>query len=112
MSRLPAASEIGQFHDYCLAAPGAPSRFDSGVWEAVETNHWHNCLLWEQESLPAFWRIAKCLPRALAQRRWIMARRRVSDESLAQWFSAEPSVRPIAGGKVTPKAFDLFQETH
>ena len=54
------------------------------------------CLLWEQESLPAFWRILKCLPRALRHRRWIMLRRRVSDESLAQWFSAEPSAMPVA----------------
>ena len=23
------------------------------------------CLLWEQRSLPAFWHVAKCLPRAL-----------------------------------------------
>ena len=51
MTRLPSAAEIGQFHDYCLAAPGAPSRFDTGVWAAIETNHWHNCLLWEQEDL-------------------------------------------------------------
>jgi len=53
------------------------------------------CLLWEQQSLPAFWRIAKCLPRALDQRRWIMLRRRVTDESLAKWFSAEPSAQPV-----------------
>jgi len=53
------------------------------------------CLLWEQQSLPAFWLIAKCLPRALDQRRWIMLRRRVTDESLAKWFSAEPSAQPV-----------------
>jgi hypothetical protein len=53
------------------------------------------CLLWEQRSLPAFWRIAKCLPRALQQRRLIMNRRRVSDESLAQWFRTEPSAQPV-----------------
>jgi uncharacterized protein DUF4254 len=50
-SRLPAASEIIEFHDYVLAAPGAPSRFNSGLWEAIERNHWHNGLLWEQEDL-------------------------------------------------------------
>jgi GT2 family glycosyltransferase len=55
------------------------------------------CLLWEQKSLPAFWRIVKCLPRALDQRRRIMVRRRVTDESLAQWFSAQPSTRPVVG---------------
>jgi GT2 family glycosyltransferase len=53
------------------------------------------CLLWEQRSLPAFWRLAKCIPRALEQRRSIMTRRRVTDESLAHWFSAMPSVRPL-----------------
>src|SRR5262245_55661339 len=52
------------------------------------------CLLWEQESLPAFWRVVTCLPRAIRHRRWIMDHRRVSDESLAQWFSAEPSAQP------------------
>jgi hypothetical protein len=51
MTRPPAAAAILEFHDYVLAAPGAPARFDSGVWEAVEKNHWHNCLLWEQEDL-------------------------------------------------------------
>jgi GT2 family glycosyltransferase len=44
------------------------------------------CLLWEPSSLPAFWRAAKCLPRALRRRRWIMDRRRATDESLAYWF--------------------------
>lgn len=51
MSRLPAAAEIVDFHDDRLAAPGAPARFDSGLWEAIETNHRHNCVLWEQEDL-------------------------------------------------------------
>jgi GT2 family glycosyltransferase len=53
------------------------------------------CLLWEQRSLPAFWRILMCLPRAIGKRRRIMQRRRVSDESLAQWFSAK-AVAPYA----------------
>ena len=55
------------------------------------------CLLWEQKSLPAFWRILACLPRAIKQRRSIMQRRRVSDESLALWFStdAAPAVQPF-----------------
>jgi GT2 family glycosyltransferase len=53
------------------------------------------CLLWEQKSLPAFWRIVKCLPSALAQRRSIMLRRRVTDESMAHWFSAEPYTRRV-----------------
>jgi GT2 family glycosyltransferase len=53
------------------------------------------CLLWEHESLPAFWRIAKSLRRALYQRRWIMERRRVDDDSLAQWFNAQPAASPL-----------------
>jgi len=48
------------------------------------------CLLWEPRSLPAFWRVAKCLPRALRERRRIMSRRKVSDESLAPWFTKPP----------------------
>ena len=51
MSRLPAAAEIIEFHDYCLAAPGAPARFETGLWAAIEANHWHNSMLWEQEDL-------------------------------------------------------------
>ena len=51
MSRLPVAAEIVDFHDHRLATPGAPSRSESGVWAAIEDNHRHNCLLWEQEDL-------------------------------------------------------------
>jgi len=49
--KLPKAGEITDFHDYVLAAPGQPARFESGVWEAIEANHWHNGVLWEQEDL-------------------------------------------------------------
>src|SRR5580765_7631092 len=49
--KLPAASEVMEFHDYVLAAPGQAARFDAGVWAAIEANHWHNCALWEQEDL-------------------------------------------------------------
>lgn len=48
---LPKAADIVAFHDYALAAPGQPSRFDKGAWEAIEANHWHNSQLWEQEDL-------------------------------------------------------------
>ena len=51
-------------------------------------------LLAEPSSLVAFWHIARCLPRALRQRRAIMSRKRVSDETLAQWFSFEPMAQP------------------
>ena len=53
------------------------------------------CLLLEPRSLPAFGRIALCLPRALAKRRQIMACRRVSDDYLASWFHSRPTSRPI-----------------
>lgn len=53
------------------------------------------CLLWERKSLPAFWGVLKGLPRALEQRRQILARRRASDESIAAWFRAEPTARPV-----------------
>jgi len=49
--KLPASTEIVEFHDYVLAAPGQPARFKEGVWAAIEANHWHNSALWEQEDL-------------------------------------------------------------
>lgn len=66
------------------------------------------CLVLEQKSLPAFWRLTKCLPRALRSRRWIMSRRRVSDESIAQWFNTRPSAQPVADAPVTTKSLDAF----
>jgi GT2 family glycosyltransferase len=53
------------------------------------------CLLWEPKSLPAFWHIARCFRRSLAWRRKIMSRRQVTDESLARWFSSQPSAQPV-----------------
>ncbi|MBZ5593964.1 MAG: glycosyltransferase [Acidobacteriia bacterium] len=44
------------------------------------------CLFLEPSSLPAWWRVARCLPRAIANRRYIMKRRVASDEYLATWF--------------------------
>ena len=52
-------------------------------------------LMWEPTSAPAFWHVARCLPRALHRRRLIMARRRVSDQDLAQWFRFQPAALPI-----------------
>jgi GT2 family glycosyltransferase len=51
-------------------------------------------IFWEPSSLPALWRVAKCLPRAVEQRRQIMARRRVSDEELAEMFREVPRAVP------------------
>jgi len=50
-------------------------------------------VLWEPSSAAAFWHLARCLPRALARRSAIMARRRVSDEELAQWFNFQPTAQ-------------------
>ena len=61
------------------------------------------CLFWEPTSLPAFWHIVRCLPRALQQRRRIMTRRRATDESLAQWFNSEPSSQPVSSVQVAAK---------
>jgi len=55
MSRLPSASEIVRFHDECARAPWTPSRSGAELaeqlWSAIEQDHWHNSMLWEQEDL-------------------------------------------------------------
>src|SRR5205823_12092906 len=45
------------------------------------------CLFYEPVSALACWHVARCLPRALRQRRIIMSRRRTPDASLVLWFS-------------------------
>ena len=64
-------------------------------------------ILWEPTSAAAFWHIARCLPRALARRHVIMARRRAGDEELAQWFNFHPTAQPaeMAGSTAAPPAF-------
>jgi GT2 family glycosyltransferase len=58
-------------------------------------------LFWEPSSIPAFWHMARCLPRALRQRRIIMQRRRTGDEELAAWFDFAPASRPAANSAET-----------
>jgi hypothetical protein len=53
------------------------------------------CLVYEPGSLPAFWRLATCLPRAVRKRREIMRRRKVDDRDLARWFNAEPVAEAV-----------------
>jgi GT2 family glycosyltransferase len=65
-------------------------------------------LLVEQKSLPAFWRLVACLPRTLRSRRWIMSRRRATDENLAQWFSTRPSTQPVTDGARPSKSLDAL----
>lgn len=52
-------------------------------------------VFWEPGSIKAFPELFRALPRALRQRREIMARRRVADEDLAQWFRFQPVARPV-----------------
>lgn len=54
------------------------------------------CLLREHTSLKAFWYVARNWKRVLAKREQIMARKRVTDEYMASWFSYEPVSRPAA----------------
>jgi GT2 family glycosyltransferase len=65
-------------------------------------------LLLEQKSLPAFWRLVACLPRALRSRRWIMSRRRATDENLAQWFSTRPTTQPVPDVARPAKSLDAL----
>jgi GT2 family glycosyltransferase len=58
----------------------------------------------EPGSLPAFWHLLRCLPRAVRQRRIIMARRRMNDETLAQWFSFRPVAQAIMPADVYEEA--------
>ncbi len=56
------------------------------------------CLLCEQTSLEAFWRIVQLFPGAVRRRRAIMRRRRVTDDALAHWFSSQAE----DGGQAVP----------
>lgn len=53
------------------------------------------CVLIEPRSLPAFARLAACLPRALANRRDVMSRRIASDDYILEWFQDLPASRPL-----------------
>lgn len=52
------------------------------------------CFLYEFYSLKAFWHLARNWNKAMAKRRAIMARRRVSDEYMAGWFHYTPVAKP------------------
>ncbi|MCP5111960.1 MAG: glycosyltransferase family 2 protein, partial [bacterium] len=73
------------------------------------------CLLAEPGSLPALWRLVKCLPRAVRKRRQIMSRRKASDERLASWFVEQPPSRPLTApaarsGAVASEVSSVFSE--
>jgi len=59
------------------------------------------CLLYEHYSLKAFWHVLRSWPRLLSKRRWIMARKRVSDDYMAAWFHYHPVSRPAPKKAVT-----------
>lgn len=54
------------------------------------------CLLWEQTSLVAFWRLAMNLKRAIEKRREIQSRRRVGDEYIVNWFRYAPVAKQVS----------------
>jgi hypothetical protein len=66
------------------------------------------CLLLEPRSLPAFWRVAKCLPAMKQSRREIMRRRRVSDSELMRWFRFEMAGEPLTGHAAPATAPRVF----
>ena len=49
------AFSISEFHDSCLAVSGwsklQTAQFNQGIWQFIEINHRHNCLLWDEEDL-------------------------------------------------------------
>jgi GT2 family glycosyltransferase len=64
------------------------------------------CLCWEFGSLPAFWKVAAQLPRALRHRRVIMSRKRIPSAELTAWFSADapqPTLQPAADWQPAPQ---------
>jgi len=52
------------------------------------------CMFYEPGSLPAFFKLLQCMPRALRKRHDIMSRRKVTDAELAHWFSDQPVAEP------------------
>jgi GT2 family glycosyltransferase len=57
------------------------------------------CLVREQSSLKAFWYVARNWKRVMAKRREIMARKRVDDDYIANWFNYTPVSQPAPKGK-------------
>jgi GT2 family glycosyltransferase len=53
------------------------------------------CLLWEQSSLPAFWKVLRHMPKLLEKRREIMKRRRATDQYMANWFAFHPVAEAV-----------------
>jgi len=62
------------------------------------------CLFYEPTSLSAFWHFTRCLSRAIAKRKHIMARRRVSNDYIAAWFNAQATAQPVPAVAVAKAA--------
>ncbi len=69
------------------------------------------CIFVEQRSLVAYWEFAKCLPGALRKRRLALARRRVSDEYLEQWFAAGTAGAACVKDTAQPEAIYYYKPT-
>ena len=69
------------------------------------------CLLAEQRSLEAFACLARCWRRAWNQRRWIMNRRRASEEDLAAWFRYDPAAQPFGVAPPVESAPEVLYRT-
>ena len=52
------------------------------------------CLVYEHYSLKAFWEVVRAWNRVWSKRRWIMERKRVSDDYIAAWFHYHPVSHP------------------
>ncbi len=52
------------------------------------------CLIHEWSSLKAFWMVARSWGNLLEKRRWIMARKKVTDEYMSSWFRFQPVSQP------------------
>lgn len=62
------------------------------------------CLLHEWTSLKAFGMVFGRFRSLLAKRRWIMERRRVTDDYIASWFRYEPVAKPATRQATRPLA--------
>jgi GT2 family glycosyltransferase len=60
------------------------------------------CVVHEWSSLKAFWLVGKMWRNLLAKRKWIMERRRVSDEYIASWFRFDPTAKPVSKQTARP----------
>src|SRR5256714_483047 len=61
------------------------------------------CMFREQSSLKAFWYVAQNWKRVMSKRREIMARKRVDDEYIANWFRYDPVSLPAPKGKAAAR---------